>query len=119
MKAHLLGLGAAALLLGCGETAPPPAKKGETQSNSGGNPLTAPVDYLGAAAKAKQTGVKVADLASVRQAIQVFQQEEDRLPKDLGELTAKQYLPALPAPPYKMKYQYNAANGEVTLVPWP
>lgn len=79
--------------------------------------MTAPVDYLGAVAKAKKTSIKVADVASLKQAINMFKQEEDRYPKDLNELVAKQYIPALPAPPYQMKYQYDAASGEVKVVP--
>lgn len=106
-------------LAGCGESPKPDAASGKTNApnNSSGNPITAPVDYLGAVAKGKKTAVKVADLASVRQAIQMFKTEEDRFPKDLNELISKQYIPALPAPPYQMKYQYTAASGEVKIVP--
>jgi hypothetical protein len=116
----VLALLAAALLIGCGEKpapAKPAAKKVDTENNSSGNPVTAPVDYLGAVAKAKKTSVKVVDVASLKQAIQMFKQEEDRFPKDLNELVAKQYMPALPAPPYQMKYQYNPATGDVKVVP--
>ena len=42
-------------------------------------------------AKAKKTSVKVADIASVNQAIQMFKTEEDRYPKDLNELISKGY----------------------------
>src|SRR5687767_6357782 len=120
MKVYALGCCVAAVMFaGCGDSSSEgkaTAKK-DTNSNSSGNPVTAPVDYLGAVAKAKKTGVKVADLASVNQAIQMFKTEEDRNPKDLNELITKGYIPALPAPPYQMKYQYNAANGEVKIVP--
>jgi predicted small lipoprotein YifL len=111
---------ALAALTGCGDTAAPPAAKApakDISNNSSGNPLTAPVDYLGAVAKGKKTAIKVVDIASVKQAIQMFKTEEDRFPKDLNELIAKQYIPALPAAPYQMKYQYNAANGDVKIVP--
>ena len=118
MKAYALAGILGALLVGCGDSSSPPATaKKDTSSNSSGNPVTAPVDYLGAVAKAKKTSIKVADLASVKQAINMFKTEEDRYPKDLNELVAKQYIPALPAPPYQMKYQYNAASGEVNIVP--
>jgi uncharacterized lipoprotein YajG len=118
MKAYFL---AASLLLlaGCGEKPATQSKTTSTNSmdnNSSGNPITAPVDYLGAVAKAKKTRIKVADLASVKQAIQLFHTEEDRYPKDLNELISKQYIPALPAPPYQMKYQYDARSGEVKIV---
>ena len=117
MKAYFLALSAGMLLAGCGgESSAPTAS---TNKQSSGNPITAPVDYLEAVNKGKKTAVKVADLASVRQAIQLFHNEEERYPKDLNELITKQYIPALPAPPYKMKYQYNAANGQVTIVAAP
>jgi hypothetical protein len=122
MKTYALGAVVAVLLMGCGDNSNPPAtaKKtatGAPTNNSSGNPVTAPVDYLGAVAKAKKTSIKVADVASLNQAIQMFKQEEERYPKDLNELVTKQYMPALPAPPYQMKYQYDAATGKVSVVP--
>jgi hypothetical protein len=119
MRTYALAVAVALLLVGCGDNSNPPAtanKSGAT-NNSSGNPVTAPVDYLGAVAKGKKTSIKVADLASVRQAITMFKQEEDRFPKDLNELVSKQYIPALPAPPYQMKYTYDAKNGAVNIVP--
>jgi len=119
MKTYALGAVIVGLLVGCGENATPPAtaKKVDTQNNSSGNPVTAPVDYLGAVAKAKKTSVSVVDTASLKRAIDMFKQEEERYPKDLNELVAKQYMPVLPAPPYQMKYSYNPATGDVKVVP--
>jgi hypothetical protein len=123
MKRYALGAAIALLLFGCNDnsnsatTAKKSTNATNTTNNSSGNPATAPVDYLGAVAKAKKTSIKVADLASLRQAITMFKQEEDRYPKDLNELVAKQYIPALPTPPYQMKYQYDAATGNVNIVP--
>jgi hypothetical protein len=118
MKTCALGMVIAVMLVGCGEKSAPPAtaKKVDTQNNSSGNPVTAPVDYLGAVAKAKKTAVSVVDSTSLKRAIDTFKQEEDRYPKDLNELVAKQYIPALPAPPYQMKYQYNSATGDLKVV---
>jgi hypothetical protein len=113
MKAWFLTAGVVALV-GCGDNS---SSKPAANNNSSGNPVTAPVDYLGAVAKAKKTGVAVADLAPLRQAIQVFKTEEDRYPKDLNELVKEKYMPAIPAPPYQMKYAYNPANGKLTIVP--
>ncbi len=78
-------LGCCTLLIGCGDKETPP-KKVDIDNNSSGNPLTAPVDYLGAVNKAKKTAVKVLDVASVTQAIQTFHANEDRYPIGLIHL---------------------------------
>jgi hypothetical protein len=120
MKMYALAVALAVLVVGCGEksSAPPVAKKKvDLENNSSGNPVTAPVDYLGAVAKAKRTSIKVVDVTTLKRAIDTFKQEEDRYPKDLNELVSKQYMPALPAPPYQMKYQYDAATGDLKVVP--
>src|SRR5678815_4524971 len=74
---------------------------------SSGNPLTAPVDYLGAAAKAKKLADKTVSAVGINQAIQLYQAQEGQLPKTLNDLVAKQYLPSIPPPPAGMKYDYN------------
>ncbi len=88
---------------------PPPA--------SSGNPLTAPVDYLGAVAKAKHVADKTINLAALNNAIQLFNAQEERLPKSLDELIAKRYLPTMPAVPAGMRIAYNPQTGDVKLVP--
>ena len=120
----IIGVAASLLLVaalaGCGEkSAPPPkaAAKPDINNNSSGNPITAPVDYLGAVAKAKKTAIKVTDVATLKHAIETFKSEEERYPKDLKELVGKQYIPALPAPPYQMKFQYDPTTGDVKVVP--
>ena len=79
--------------------------------------LTAPVDYLGAVAKAKKSAEKTVETVSLNQAIQQFSAAEGRYPKDLNELVTEKYLPKLPDPPYGMKIVYDAAKGEVKVVP--
>jgi hypothetical protein len=112
-----LGLTAATLallLVACGDSAPPAAAPSST---SGGNPVTAPVDYLGAVAKAKKTAEGGIDVAALKKAIDAFSVDEGRLPKDLDELVTKQQLPKLPDPPYNMKFEYDAKTGNVKVVP--
>jgi hypothetical protein len=111
MKASFLAA-SILVLAGCGDRSAP-----QKTGASSGNPVTAPVDYLEAVNKGKKASIKVADLASVKQAIQMFYAEEERYPKDLNELISKQIIPRLPDPPYQMKYTYNPANGEVKIVP--
>ena len=106
-------------LASCGKKEEPPqaAAPAPASNNSSGNPLTAPVDYLGAVAKAKKFAVKSVDIAGLTQAIQSFQAQEGRLPKSLNELVRPEYLPKLPTPPPGMKFSYNPATGEVKVVP--
>ncbi len=83
----------------------------ETNQPGSGNPLTAPVDYLGAVAKAKKFSERKIDSTSLNQAIQLFYAQEDRFPKDLNELVAKHYIAAVPP-----GYTYNPQTGAVTPV---
>lgn len=105
-------------LSGCGqrESAKPPQP---TNAGASGNPLTAPADYAGAVVQARQHAAKVVDLTSLKQAIRMFQAQEDRYPKDLDELVKQQYLPSLPKPPTGMKFQYDAKTGDVKVVATP
>jgi len=99
---------------GCGKQADPPTAA--TNSTSGGNPLTAPVDYLGAIDKAQKTAVKTIDTAALNQAIQLFNAQEGRNPKDLKELVEQKYIGEIPAAPYGMKIVYDATSGQVKVV---
>ena len=110
---RFLMLMAGCLLAGCGKKQ---AAKPEAPT-SGGNPINAPLDYLGAAAKAKQTAQKTVGVAGLQQTINLFQAQEGRLPKNLNELVGPNYLSSLPAPPVGMKFDYNPATGEVKVVP--
>jgi hypothetical protein len=116
LKRLSLLMGVAGLLF-CGCDQKKSANSASTNAQtSSGNPLTAPVDYLGAAAKAKQSSQKVVAGVGISQAINQFYATEGRFPKDLNELVTKQYLPNLPSPPVGMKYHYNPATGEFKVV---
>jgi len=91
-------------------------KNSHLDSNSSGNPLTAPVDYLGAVAKAKRTAEKVTEEASLSKHIQMFFSQEGRYPRNLDELVTEKYIPAVPPPPFGHKFQYNPASGEFKVV---
>jgi len=90
---------------------------GEGAKSSSGNPVTAPVDYLGSVGGAKKRMEGSIGVSSMTQAIQQFQIAEERYPKDLNELVSKGYLGQIPKAPYNMRYQYNPATGEVAVVP--
>jgi len=118
MKAHIpIFIVAGMLLVGCGDSSNQPAPGATTNAPaSSGNPLTAPVDYLNSAAKAQQAAVKTVDTASLNKAIQMFNVQEGRFPKDLNELVAKKYIPQIPTPPSGTKIEYDANAGTVKVV---
>ena len=94
-----------------------PAQSSSTStstSSASGNPITAPVDYLGAVARAKHIATKTTDMVSLQQAIQTFFSEEERYPATLKELVDKRYLPRLPAPPPGAQYVYDPRTGHVS-----
>jgi hypothetical protein len=116
MKKALCALSIFGLLLaGCDEKSGS-AGGGTNTTSSGGNPLNAPADYVGALGKAQQNAVKTADTTSINKAIQMFTVDQGRNPKDLNELVEKKYLPQLPTPPTGMKLDYDANAGTARVV---
>ena len=78
--------------------------------------MQAPADYVNGLGNAKQKAAKTADVASINQAIGLFQVDKGRFPKDLDELVTEKYLPRVPEAPYGMKIEYDAASGKVNVV---
>lgn len=118
----LLVSGILFMLIACGKsTEPEESVQDESvqDSNSSGNPLTAPVDYLGAIGKAKKSAVRTIELSSLKQNIQLFYGAEGRFPKNLNELVSMGYLSKLPAPPHGSRFAYNPADGQIALVELP
>jgi hypothetical protein len=114
-----LSITASLLLVGCGGESDKSATATATATNtasSGSTPLTAPADYVGALGKAKQTAEKTADTATLNQAIQMFNVEKGRYPKDLDELVTEKFIPKIPPAPYGMKLDYDATSGKVKVV---
>jgi PBP1b-binding outer membrane lipoprotein LpoB len=114
MKIFGLIFAVALLLAGCGEKSDKPA--GGTNAASGGSLVTAPVDYLSTITKGEQTAVKTIDTTSLNQAIQLFNVEKGRNPKDLNELVKEKYIPQVPTPPFGTKLDYDANSGTVKVV---
>ena len=111
-----LVLALAIVLAGCGKKQPDAKVAPTHETTAGENPLTAPVDYLGAVNQAHKSAVKTVDLVSVRQAIQMFYSMEERYPNDLNELVTKRYIGRIPALPAGMKYQYDPRSGQLMVV---
>lgn len=103
------------LVAGC-DNKPSTSTASEPAKQESGNPITAPVDYVGAVVKAENVAVKKIDVASITSAIQLFNAQEGRFPKDLNELVAQHYLGKIPATPPGTKLQYDAVKGEVSVV---
>ena len=115
MKILFVCIASASLLIGCGQGSDkPPAPGGK--SSSGGNPLDAPADYVRSLGKAQQSAVKTVDTTSINQAIQLFNVEKGRNPRDLNELVEQKFMPQIPAAPIGMKLVYDAQAGKVTVV---
>ena len=116
MKQVLLAIGGGVVLVllsGCDGG----SGSGSATNDAAGNPLTAPVDYIGAAGRAKLLAEKTADLAGVSQAVQIFVAQEGRYPKDLDELVKEQLLTQIPKAPYGTKMVYDPKTGKVSIVP--
>lgn len=103
-------------MTGCGGKKEAPAQAAATNQTDTANPLTAPVDYLGAVGQAKRHSAKVVDTVQIQNAIRQFQAVEDRFPKDLNELVSSGFLAKVPEAPYGMKILYDARAGQVRII---
>ncbi|HTY86343.1 MAG TPA: hypothetical protein VMB80_02670 [Candidatus Acidoferrum sp.] len=118
MKTSLLLVLAAGLFLaGCGK---PNSGSHPQGTNTAPTTNTAEVakpagGYLGALMQADKSAVKTIDVSYLNQAVQLFQTQEGRLPKDLNELVPN-YVGKLPAPPYGYRINYDPTSGAVTVV---
>ncbi|MDA1276846.1 MAG: hypothetical protein O2960_22750 [Verrucomicrobia bacterium] len=118
MKNGLLALsGLLVILAACGKS--PEPKESAKDSGSSGNPLTAPVDYLGAIGRAQKSAVGTIDVTSLNKSIELFYATEDRFPKDLNELITMRYLPKLPDAPYGTRITYDPVKGRVAIMKLP
>src|SRR5688572_33491952 len=102
-------------ITGCGRKQQT-VEKNLLTNNSSGNPITAPVDYLGAVNQARKTAVGRIDIASLQNAINLFNAQEDRYPRDLNELAQKRFVQAVPELPAGSRFVYNAQTGEIRIV---
>ena len=103
------------LLTGCGDNS---SKSTSTATNasSSGSPLSAPGDYISALGKGQKDAVKTIDTTSINKAVELFNVDQGRNPKDLNELVEKKYLPQIPAAPLGSKLVYDASSGKVSVV---
>lgn len=89
---------------------------GKSSDDSATVSPTAPVDYLKSAADSKHSADKTVDAAALSKAVDMFNVQEGRFPKDLDELVAKKYIPQIPTPPVGSKIEYDAKTGAVKVM---
>jgi len=111
MKAALLAMLSAGLLLGCNDA----QQSSEKSSSSDGSVATAPANYLNSAAQSQKKAVKTIDLVAINKAVEAFYVQEGRFPKKLEELEDKGFMRALPLPPAGTKLNYDTNSGVVTM----
>jgi hypothetical protein len=118
MKANFsIAVAAALFLAGCGDdnsTKTAQATNAPVKYDTG-NPLTAPVDYLGAVGQAQRFANKTIDVSYLNQAIQQFNAMEGHYPKTLAELVPN-YVGNLPALPHGTKLVYDTNSWTVKVV---
>jgi hypothetical protein len=80
-----------------------------------GNPITAPVDYLGVVVQAKKYAENQIDVSYINQDIQMFNASEGHYPKDLQEMVPN-YLAKIPDMPFGYKLIYDTNSWTVKAV---
>jgi len=116
----LISVAVGLLLAGCGKNNSNPHPQGAntsqtTKTTDSANPAPSSVDYLGTLMRVDKNAVKTIDMSYLNRAVQLFNTQEGRLPKDLTELVPN-YVGKLPATPYGTKLDYDPNTGQVTVV---
>lgn len=104
-----LALTIAVTLMGCGEKSPPSAAPTNT-------PISPHGDYLSTITRAEQSAFKTVDTTALASAIQMFQVDKGRWPKDLNELVVEKFIAKLPEAPIGSRIAYDPHTGTVTLL---
>jgi hypothetical protein len=100
-------------LTGCGNNQ---SGSAPSQTNTAAAPPAPSGNYLDTLANSRDHAVGVVDLASINQAIQVFNANEGRYPADLEELVTNKLIGEIPPTPRGKKLDYNPATGEIKLI---
>jgi len=95
-----------------GGSAQPLSTNASANATNGDN-----VPYYGSMIKAERNATVTADQASLKPAIEQFQVEKGRFPKDLNELVTEKYISKVPDAPYGFKLDYDPTTGTVKVVP--
>jgi hypothetical protein len=113
-NSFFISIAAAAMLAGCG------GKSGS--SAQGTNSVNVATNgfggYVKSLVEAQKSADKTIDVSYINQAIQLFNVQEGRYPKNLQELTPN-YVAKIPDAPHGYKIIYDATNGTVKMVQQP
>ena len=111
INSFCISIVAAGLLAGCGGKSGSSAQ-GTNSVNVATNGFGGYVKSLG---EAQKTADKTIDVTSINKAIQLFNVQEGRYPKDLQELVPS-YMAKIPDAPYGSKIVYDQNSGTVKVV---
>ena len=116
----LISVAAGLLLAGCGNNNSSPHPQGTntsqtTNTTDSAHPAAPSGGYLGALMQADKYAVKTIDVSYLNEAVQLFNTQEGRLPKDLNELVPN-YVGKLPSTPYGTKLDYYPNTCQVKAV---
>jgi hypothetical protein len=111
INSFFISIVAAGLLAGCGSKSDSTAQ-GTNTVNVATNGFGGYVKSLG---EAQKTADKTIDVTSINKAIQMFNVQEGRNPKDLQELVPS-YMAKIPDAPYGSKIVYDQTSGTVKVV---
>jgi hypothetical protein len=105
------------LLTGCGKNNSTSRPQGTSPAQTTNTAESAQPSggYLHSLMQADKSAVKTIDVSYLNQAVQLYNTQEGRLPKDLNELVPN-YVAKIPAAPYGYKIVYDATSGLVTVV---
>ena len=111
INSFFISIAAAALLAGCGGKSgsdPQTTNSVSTATNGFGG-------YVKSLGEAQKSAGKTIDVSYLTQAIQLFNVQEGRYPKDLQELVPS-YMAKIPDAPYGSKIVYDQNSGTVKVV---
>ena len=108
-KSTLAAVALAALLAGCGKSGS--GSQASTATNGFGG-------YVKSMGEVQKAAGKTIDVSYLNQAVQLFNVQEGRNPKNLQELVPS-YVAKIPDAPLGSKIVYDATTGTVKVVPQP
>jgi hypothetical protein len=119
INSFFISIAAAALLAGCGnKSASTPQATNLPGTNSVNTATNGFGGYVKSLGEAQKSADKTIDVSYINQALQLFNVQEGRYPKNLQELVPN-YVAKIPDAPLGSKIVYDATSGTVKVVSQP